>query len=152
MNEHRIYTTAFGDVYPHYVAKAKKKDRTKKEVDEIIDVVKQYRCVCASPMPWATRYTIEHLEGVDCVVTGVVAWWAESRLTRSAQEAIAPVRSQLADAILDGYQASAPCGGPDSESVPCTPLPCNGAKVVGVAGCAIFPIQRSRAGPSPGLE
>ena len=53
---------------------AVKTDSTMKEVDEVIDVVKQYRCVCASPMPWATRYTIEHLEGVDCVVTGVVAF------------------------------------------------------------------------------
>lgn len=41
------------------------------------------------------------------LVTGVVAWWAESRLTMRAQEAIAPVRSQLADAILDGYQRHA---------------------------------------------
>lgn len=53
---------------------AVKTDSTMEEVDEVIDVVKQYNCVCASPMPWATRYTIERLEGVDCVVTGVVAF------------------------------------------------------------------------------
>jgi hypothetical protein len=33
---HRIYTTSFASVYPHYVAKAEKKGRTKAEVDEII--------------------------------------------------------------------------------------------------------------------
>jgi hypothetical protein len=33
---HRIYTTSFGSVYPHYVAKAERKGRTKAEVDEII--------------------------------------------------------------------------------------------------------------------
>lgn len=34
--KHRIYTTSFASVYPHYVAKAEKKGRTKSEVDEII--------------------------------------------------------------------------------------------------------------------
>lgn len=36
MGKHRIYTTSFASVYPHYVAKAEKKGRTKAEVDEII--------------------------------------------------------------------------------------------------------------------
>lgn len=36
MAQHRIYRIAFASVYPHYVAKAEKKGRTKAEVDEII--------------------------------------------------------------------------------------------------------------------
>jgi hypothetical protein len=36
MTKHRIYTMSFASVYPHYVAKAEKKGRTKAEVDEII--------------------------------------------------------------------------------------------------------------------
>jgi hypothetical protein len=36
MTKHRIYTTSVASVYPHYVAKAEKKGRTKTEVDEII--------------------------------------------------------------------------------------------------------------------
>jgi len=36
MAKHRIYTTSLASVYPHYVAKAEKKGRTKEEVDEII--------------------------------------------------------------------------------------------------------------------
>ena len=36
MTKHRIYTTSFASVYPHYVAKAEKKGRTKAEVDEIV--------------------------------------------------------------------------------------------------------------------
>ena len=36
MAKHRIYTTSFASVYPHYVAKAEKKGRTKSEVDRII--------------------------------------------------------------------------------------------------------------------
>jgi hypothetical protein len=34
--KHRIYTTSFVSVYPHYLTKAEKKGRTKEEVDEII--------------------------------------------------------------------------------------------------------------------
>jgi hypothetical protein len=33
---HRIYSTSFASVYPHYVAKAEKKGRTREEVDQII--------------------------------------------------------------------------------------------------------------------
>jgi hypothetical protein len=36
MKKPRIYTTSFASVYPLYVQKAKKKGRTKSEVDEII--------------------------------------------------------------------------------------------------------------------
>ncbi len=36
MTGHRIYTTSFASVYPHYVAKAERKGRTKAEVDAII--------------------------------------------------------------------------------------------------------------------
>lgn len=46
--KHRIYTTSFASVYPHYVAKAEKKERTKAEVDEI---------VC-----WLTGYSQEELD------------------------------------------------------------------------------------------
>lgn len=35
-NSHRIYSVSVASVYPHYVAKAEKKGRTKAEVDEII--------------------------------------------------------------------------------------------------------------------
>lgn len=50
MEKHRIYTTSFASVYPHYVAKAEKKGRTKDEVDEIIR--------------WLTGYTQKGLETV----------------------------------------------------------------------------------------
>ncbi|MGZ5264733.1 MAG: DUF2200 domain-containing protein [Kaistella sp.] len=35
-NNTRIYRMSFASVYPHYIAKAEKKGRTKAEVDEII--------------------------------------------------------------------------------------------------------------------
>lgn len=48
MSKHSIYTTSFGSVYPHYIAKAEKKGRTAAEVDEIIR--------------WLTGYTQKKLE------------------------------------------------------------------------------------------
>jgi len=35
-NYDRVFKMSFAGVYPHYVAKAEKKGRTKKEVDEVI--------------------------------------------------------------------------------------------------------------------
>ncbi len=48
IKKHRIYTTSVASVYPHYVAKAEKKGRTKTEVDQI--------------MCWLTGYDPEALE------------------------------------------------------------------------------------------
>ncbi|MBB3918391.1 MULTISPECIES: DUF2200 domain-containing protein [Rhizobium] len=36
MTKHRIYSVSVASVYPHYIAKAEKKGRTKAEVDQII--------------------------------------------------------------------------------------------------------------------
>jgi hypothetical protein len=36
MTKHRIFTTSVASVYPHYVAKAERKGRTRAEVDQII--------------------------------------------------------------------------------------------------------------------
>ena len=48
MAKHRIYSVGVASVYPHYVAKAEKKGRTKAEVDEIIR--------------WLTGYSQERLD------------------------------------------------------------------------------------------
>jgi hypothetical protein len=48
VTKHRIYTTSFASVYPHYVTKAEKKGRTKAEIDEIIR--------------WLTGYSQKKLE------------------------------------------------------------------------------------------
>ena len=36
MQEEKIYSMSFGNVYPHYVAKAERNSRSKQEVDQII--------------------------------------------------------------------------------------------------------------------
>lgn len=48
MENQRVYKLIFASVYPHYVAKAERKGRTKAEVDEIIR--------------WLTGYTQKKLE------------------------------------------------------------------------------------------
>ncbi|MGN8914245.1 deoxyribose-phosphate aldolase [Anaerofustis butyriciformans] len=45
------------------------------EVDEMIDTVIKYNCICASPMPWVTKYTVDKLKDYpDIVTTGVVSF------------------------------------------------------------------------------
>ncbi len=48
MEKHRIFTSSFAGVYPHYIQKVEKKGRTKEEVDIII---------C-----WLTGYTLLQLQ------------------------------------------------------------------------------------------
>ena len=48
MTKHRIFTTSVASVYPHYIAKAEKKGRTRAEVDAIIR--------------WLTGYSQQELE------------------------------------------------------------------------------------------
>ncbi|MGK9146320.1 DUF2200 domain-containing protein [Plantibacter flavus] len=42
MAGHRIFTTSFASVYPHYVAKAERKGHTKAEVDHVISWLTGY--------------------------------------------------------------------------------------------------------------
>jgi len=42
MTKHRIYTISVASVYPHYLAKAEKKGRTKAEVDQIFEWLTGY--------------------------------------------------------------------------------------------------------------
>jgi hypothetical protein len=64
MTKHRIYTTSFASVYPHYVAKAEKKGRTKEEVDTIIR--------------WLTGYSQKGLETQITKQTDFETFFAEA--------------------------------------------------------------------------
>jgi hypothetical protein len=64
MKKHRIYTTSFASVYPHYVAKAEKKARTQAEVDEIIR--------------WLTGYSQKKLEAQLRKKTDFETFFAEA--------------------------------------------------------------------------
>lgn len=77
MAKHRIYTTSFSSVYPHYVTKAEKKDRTKAEVDEII---------C-----WLTGYTKSGLQRVIEQKTDFETFFEEAPQMNPSRELITGV-------------------------------------------------------------
>ncbi len=64
MTKHRIYTTSFASVYPHYVNKAEKKGRTKAEVDAIVR--------------WLTGYSQKTLEAQLNKQTDFETFFAEA--------------------------------------------------------------------------
>ncbi|MCB1517793.1 MAG: DUF2200 domain-containing protein [Hyphomicrobiaceae bacterium] len=76
--KHRIYTMAFGGVYPAYVAKAERKSRTQAEVDEIIR--------------WLTGFNQAELEAHIADGTDFETFFA-------AAPRLNPVRSEIRGAI-----------------------------------------------------
>lgn len=74
MTKHRIYTMPFANVYPHYVAKAEKKGRTKAEVDEIIR--------------WLTGYSQEELEAHLNGATDLETFFTEAPAMNPARSLI----------------------------------------------------------------
>lgn len=74
MARYRIYTTSFASVYPHYVAKAEKKGRTKAEVDEII--------------AWLTGYGPQALAAELAAGTDFETFFAQAPAMNPARSAI----------------------------------------------------------------
>ncbi|KQM15764.1 hypothetical protein ASF83_07495 [Plantibacter sp. Leaf171] len=64
MAGHRIFTTSFGSIYPHYVAKAERKGHTKAEVDQVIT--------------WLTGYDAAGIERVVADGTDMETFFAEA--------------------------------------------------------------------------
>jgi hypothetical protein len=64
MAKHRIFAMSFASVYPHYVAKAEKKGRTKAEVDAIIR--------------WLTGYGQDELDALLADGTSIETFLAEA--------------------------------------------------------------------------
>ena len=74
MRPHRIYSMSFASVYPHYVAKAERKGRTKAELDEIIH--------------WLTGYDADGLERVLDDKTDFETFFAEAPRMNPARDQI----------------------------------------------------------------
>ena len=77
VKKHRIYSVSFGSVYPMYVAKAEKKGRTKKEVDDVIR--------------WLTGYTQKGLESVCKKKTDFETFFADAPKLNPARSLITGV-------------------------------------------------------------
>ena len=71
---HRVYKYSFASVYPHYVAKAEKKGRTKAEVDEIIR--------------WLTGYSSAELDAVMADKTDLENFYGRAPKLNPAREQI----------------------------------------------------------------
>jgi len=74
MKKHRIYAMSFASVYPLYVAKAEKKGRTKKEVDDIIR--------------WLTGYSQKGLEAQLKKQTDFETFFAKAPLPNPSRNLI----------------------------------------------------------------
>lgn len=74
MAAHRIFTTSFSSVYPHYVNKAERKARSKSEVDEIIR--------------WLTGYTQKNLERILNDGTDFETFFREAPAMNPSRESI----------------------------------------------------------------
>ena len=77
MTKHRIYATSVASVYPHYVAKAEKKGRTKAEVGEIFR--------------WLTGYDQKGLESALAEGTNFEDFFAQAPKLNPARELITGV-------------------------------------------------------------
>ena len=75
--ETRIYTTSFASVYPHYVAKAERKGRTREEVDEVIR--------------WLTGYDMNELSSLVESETDFETFFAEAPQVNPARRSITGV-------------------------------------------------------------
>jgi hypothetical protein len=74
MARHRIYSMSVASVYPHYLAKAEKKGRTKAEVDEILR--------------WLTGHSQETLEDRLAQKTDFETFFAEAPRMNPARSLI----------------------------------------------------------------
>src|SRR3569833_2910716 len=77
MKKHRISGMSVASVYPHYVAKAEKKGRTKAEVDEIIR--------------WLTGYSAKEFDAVLEKKTNSETFFALAPLMNAARASITGV-------------------------------------------------------------
>ena len=84
---HRIFTTSVADVYPHYVAKAERKGRSKAELDQVIE--------------WLTGYDRDALQ--ERLDTGATfeAFFADARLHPNASSITGVVCGVRVETIED---------------------------------------------------
>ena len=71
---HRIFTTSVASVYPHYVAKAERKGRSKAEVDDVIR--------------WLTGYSQGGLEAALAAGTDFATFFADAPALNPARSLV----------------------------------------------------------------
>lgn len=84
----RIYKMSFASVYPHYIAKAEKKGRTKAEVDEIIF--------------WLTGYDSEKLQKIIDHKVDFETFFAEAHINPNVSKITGVICGYRVEEIEDG--------------------------------------------------
>lgn len=84
---HRIFTTSFASVYPHYVAKIEKKGRTRAELDEAL---------C-----WLTGFTADELGQHLAARTTFADLFAQARLNPAADRVTGVVCGVRVETVAD---------------------------------------------------
>lgn len=87
MEKHRIFTTSFASVYPHYVNKAEKKGRTKAELDTVI---------C-----WLTGYDLPALQQHIDNKTDFETFFAQAQLHPNASKITGVICGYRVEEISD---------------------------------------------------
>jgi hypothetical protein len=90
----RVYAMSLAGVYPHYVAKAEKKGRTKAEVDEIIR--------------WLTGYTQKQLESILEKRTNIETFISKARMNPSRTLVTGSICGVRVEEIEDPGHAGSP--------------------------------------------
>jgi hypothetical protein len=90
----RVYAMSFAGVYPHYLAKAEKKGRTKTEVDQIIR--------------WLTGYSQKQLEAILEKRTNIETFISKAKMNPSrtlVTGSVCGVRvEQIEDPVMQGVR------------------------------------------------
>ncbi|WP_312718735.1 DUF2200 domain-containing protein [Mobilicoccus sp.] len=126
MAEHRIFTTAFADIYPHYVAKVTRKGRSEEELVTVIEWLTGYdeaalRRVVANGVDLRTFFAeAPELNPRAALITGVICGHRVENITDPLMQRIRWM-DKLVDELARGKKLASILRGSDVEPPSATP-------------------------------
>lgn len=126
MAEHRIFTTAFADIYPHYVAKVTRKGRSEEELVTVIEWLTGYdkaalRRVVANGVDLCTFFAeAPELNPRAALITGVICGHRVEDITDPLMQRIRWM-DKLVDELARGKKLASILRGSDVEPPSATP-------------------------------
>lgn len=126
MAEHRIFTTAFADIYPHYVAKVTRKGRSEEELVTVIEWLTGYdepalRRVVANGVDLRTFFAeAPELNARAALITGVICGHRVEDITDPLMQRIRWM-DKLVDELARGKKLASILRGSDVEPPSATP-------------------------------
>ncbi|WP_313565025.1 DUF2200 domain-containing protein [Mobilicoccus sp.] len=126
MAEHRIFTTAFADIYPHYVAKVTRKGRSEEELVTVLEWLTGYdeaalRRVVANGVDLRTFFAeAPELNPRAALITGVICGHRVEDITDPLMQRIRWM-DKLVDELARGKKLASILRGSDVEPPSATP-------------------------------